>query len=56
MNIKSRLEKLEKNFKPNEAPLVMIKFDDAWTSEQQYQIDQASSEKRDIIFVNFVGN
>lgn len=56
MNIKSRLGKLEKASQQNEAPLLMIKFDDAWTSEEQYQIDKAEAEKRDIIFVTFIGN
>lgn len=54
MNIKNRLEKLEKTYKPNEAPLLMIKFDDVWTPEQQCQIDEARAEERDIIFVTFV--
>lgn len=56
MNIKSRLKKLEKDIKPNQAPLLMVKFDNAWTSEQLYQIDEAKAEKRQIIFVTFVGS
>ena len=54
MNIRSRLEKLEKIIKPEQAPLLMVKFDDVWTPEQQHQIDEAEAEKRQIIFVRFV--
>lgn len=54
MNIKSRLEKLEKTSKPIEASLLMIKFDDVWTPEQQRQIDEAEAKKQEIIFVQFV--
>lgn len=54
MNIRSRLEKLEKIIKPDQVPLLMIKFDGTWTPQQQCQFDTAKAEKRDIIFVEFV--
>ncbi|HLP81808.1 MAG TPA: hypothetical protein VK141_07450 [Nitrosomonas sp.] len=53
MNIRSRLEKLEKTNKHQDAPLVMIKFDDVWTSEQKFQIEEARAEERDIYLVTF---
>lgn len=54
MNIRSRLEKLEKIIKPVQSPLLMVKFDDVWTPKQQDQIDEDEAEKRQIIFVRFV--
>jgi hypothetical protein len=54
MNIKGRLEKLEQRIKPEQTPLVMIKFDDEWTLEQQQQIDGAKAKEREIIMVEFV--
>ena len=54
MNIKNRLEKLEQMIRPQQTPLVMIKFEDAWTPEQQQQIDEAKENEQKIIMVEFV--
>ncbi len=54
MNIKNRLEKLEQMIRPKQVPLVMIKFEDAWTPEQQQQIDEAEANEQKIIMVEFV--
>lgn len=53
--IKQRLEKLEQMIKPEQTPLVMIKFEGAWTPEQQQQIDEAGAQVRMILKVVFVG-
>ncbi len=54
MNIKSRLVKLELANKPEQEILVMIKFNDETTPEQQKQIDEAEAKKNQIIIVEFV--
>ena len=54
MNIKNRLLRLEKMIKPEQMPLVMIKFEDDWTPEQQQQIDEAEANEQKIIMVEFV--
>lgn len=46
--------KLEQIIKPEQSPLLMVKFDDDWTSEQQQQIDEAKAKEREIIMVEFV--
>ena len=55
MNIKNRLLKLEKIIRPEQPPLVAIKFNDEWTPEQLQQMDEAKVQGRMIIRVNFVG-
>jgi len=47
--------KLEQIIKPEQTPLVMIKFENAWTPEQQQQIDEAGAQGRMILKVVFVG-
>ncbi len=54
MNIKNRLIKLEQMLRPEQTPLVMIKFEDEWTPEQQQQIDAAEANEQKIIMVEFV--
>lgn len=54
MNIKNRLMKLEQIIRPEQAPLLMVKLEDAWTPEQQQQIDGAKAKEREIIMVEFV--
>lgn len=54
MNIKNRLMKLEQIIRPEQSPLLMVKFDDDWTPEQQQQIDGAKAKEREIIMVEFV--
>lgn len=54
MNIKNRLMKLEQITKPAQTPLVMIKFDDEWTLEQQQKIDEAEAQVRMVLKVVFV--
>ena len=54
MNIKNRLLKLEKVIKPQQPPLVAIKFNDEWAPEQLQQMDEARVQGRMIIRVNFV--
>ena len=54
MNIKNRLMKLERTIKPEQAPLVVIKIGDAWSPEQQQQIDEAEVQGRMILKVVFV--
>lgn len=54
MNIKNRLEKLEQMIRPQQIPLVMIKFDDDWSPEQQQQINEAEANEQKIIIVEFV--
>ena len=54
MNIKNRLMKLEQVASPEQALLLIVKFDDDYTSEQQRQIDEAETEKRQILIVEFV--
>ena len=41
--------------RPQQTPLVMIKFEDAWTLEQQQQINEAEVQGRMILKVVFVG-
>jgi Spy/CpxP family protein refolding chaperone len=55
LNIENRLMKLEQMRTPEQAPLVMIKFEAAWTPEQQQQIDEAEAQGRMILKVVFVG-
>ncbi|SEQ53440.1 hypothetical protein [Nitrosomonas ureae] len=55
MNIKNRLTKLEQIIRPQQTPLVMIKFEDDWSPEQQQQIDAAEAQGRMILKVVFVG-
>ena len=54
MSIKNRLMKLEQMIRPEQAPLVMIKLEDAWSPEQQQQIDAAEAQGRMILKVVFV--
>ena len=54
MNIKNRLIKLEQMLRPEQTPLVMVKFEDEWTPEQQQQIDAAEANEQKIIMVEFV--
>ncbi len=54
MNIKNRLMKLEQMIRPEQTPLVMIKFEDDWSPEQQQQIDAAEANEQKIIMVEFV--
>ena len=54
MNIKNRLMKLEQMIRPQQTPLVMIKFEDDWSPEQQQQIDAAEANEQKIIMVEFV--
>lgn len=54
MNIKNRLEKLEQVIRPQQTPLVMIKFEGDWSPEQQQQIDEAEANEQKIIMVEFV--
>lgn len=54
MNIKNRLKKLEQIIRPEQAPLLMVKFDGISTSEQQQQIDEAKAKEQKIIMVEFV--
>jgi len=54
MNIKNRLMKLEQMIRPEQTPLVMIKFEDDWSPEQQQQIDEAKANEQKIIMVEFV--
>mgnify|MGYP003386544447 FL=1 len=54
MNIKNRLMKLEQMIRPEQTPLVMIKFEDDWSPEQQQQIDEAKENEQKIIMVEFV--
>jgi len=54
MNIKNRLMKLEQMIRLEQTPLVMIKFENAWTPEQQQQIDEAEANEQKIIMVEFV--
>lgn len=54
MNIKNRLMKLEQMIRPQQTPLVMIKFENEWTPEQQQQIDAAEANEQKIIMVEFV--
>ena len=54
MNLRNRLKKLEQVNKPEQMPLVMIKFNDEWTSEQQKQIDQARAKKSPLLIVKFI--
>ena len=53
MNIKSRLAKLEAS-KPEQEILVVIKFNDETTPEQQKQIDEAEAKESQVIIVEFV--
>ncbi|MDV6348611.1 hypothetical protein R2083_13900 [Nitrosomonas sp. Is35] len=53
MNIKNRLMKLEQMIKPEQMPLVMIKFEDEWTPEQQQQLNEAEVNEQKIIVVEF---
>lgn len=46
--------KLEQITKPQSSVLVMIRFNDKWTHEQQLQINEAKANKRKILMVNFV--
>ena len=57
MNIKNRLIKLEQMLRPEQTPLVMIKFENAWTPEQQQQIDEAEAREQriKILVVEFFG-
>lgn len=54
MNLKNRIVKLEQIIKPQPSLLVMIRFNDKWTYEQQLQINEAKANERKIITVNFV--
>ena len=54
MNIKNRLKKLEQIIRPEQAPLLMVKFDGVWTPEQQQQIDEVKAKEREIIMAEFV--
>lgn len=54
MNIKNRLMKLEQMLRPEQTTLIMIKFEDEWTPEQQQQIDEAKKNEQKIIMVEFV--
>ncbi len=40
--------RLEKMIKPEQMHLVMIKFEDEWTPEQQQQIDAAEAREQRI--------
>ncbi len=55
MNIKNRLMKLEQLIRPVQMPLVMIKFNDIWTSDQLQQMKEAEVQGRKILRVVFVG-
>ena len=46
--------KLEQITKPQPNPLVMIRFNEKWTYEQQLQINEAKANERKILTVNFV--
>lgn len=46
--------KLEQIIKPQPSLLVMIRFNDLWTYEQQLQINEAKANERKILTVNFV--
>jgi len=54
MNLENRLKKLEQMIRPEQAPLLMVKFDGVWTPEQQQQMDEAKAKERKIIVVKFV--
>lgn len=54
MNIKNRLIKLEQMIKPEQMPLVVIKFEGKWTPEQQQQLNEAKVNEQKIIMVEFV--
>ncbi len=54
MNLKNRIMKLEQIIKPQSSVLVMIRFNDEWTHEQQQQINDAKANERKILTVNFV--
>jgi hypothetical protein len=54
MNIKNRLTKLEQIIRPQQTPLVMIKFEDDWSPEQQQQINEAEANEQKIIMIEFV--
>lgn len=45
--------KLEQMIKPEQMPLVMIKFEDEWTPEQQQQLNEAEVNEQKIIVVEF---
>ena len=47
--------KLEQLIKPVQMPLVMIKFDDEWTTDQLQQMKEAEVQGRMILRVIFVG-
>ncbi len=46
--------KLEQIIKPQSSVLVMIRFNNKWTDEQQQQVTEAKAEERKILMVNFV--
>ena len=54
MNLKNRIIKLEQITKSQPSVLVMIRFNDKWTHEQQQQINEAKANERKILMVNFV--
>lgn len=54
MNIRNRLMKLEQMLRPQQTPLVMIKFEDDWSPEQQQQINEAEANEQKIIMIEFV--
>ena len=54
MNLKNRIMKLEHIIKPQSSVLVMIRFNNKWTHEQQQKITEAKANERKILTVNFV--
>ena len=46
--------KLEQITKSQPSVLVMIRFNNKWTHEQQQQINETKANERKIIMVNFI--
>ena len=54
MNLRNRIMKLEQITKSQPSVLVMIRFNNKWTHEQQQQINETKANERKIIMVNFI--